>query len=175
MPKIHLDDPIWQNLRMEETPTEYRPLDVLILAAGLGTRMRSNLAKVLHRADGRPLISHVCRTAASLAPEKIYVVIGHQGDEVREAVLSDLDASQAVFVEQKEQLGTGDAVNAARSFLEERDSTLLILSGDVPMIRAETLGGFGTASPCSSWERRRVHDPFGKIEGSDRLRANHPR
>jgi bifunctional UDP-N-acetylglucosamine pyrophosphorylase / glucosamine-1-phosphate N-acetyltransferase len=126
---------------MEETPTEHRPLDVLILAAGLGTRMRSNLAKVLHKADGRPLINKVCATAASLAPEKIYVVIGHQGDEVRECVLSVLDASQAVFVEQKEQLGTGDAVNAARAFLEGRDSTLLVLSGDVPMIRAETLGG----------------------------------
>ena len=55
---------------MEESQTEHRPLDVLILAAGLGTRMRSDLAKVLHEVDGRPLISHVCRTAASLAPGK---------------------------------------------------------------------------------------------------------
>ena len=52
---------------MEDGSTEHRPLDVLILAAGLGTRMRSDLAKVLHEVDGRPLISHVCRTAASLA------------------------------------------------------------------------------------------------------------
>jgi len=126
---------------MDETPTEHRPLDVLILAAGLGTRMRSDQAKVLHEVDGRPLISHVCRTAASLAPEKIYVVVGHQGDEVRKAVLNELDESEVTFVEQKAQLGTGDAVNSAREYLADRDSTLLILSGDVPLIRPETLAG----------------------------------
>lgn len=114
-------------------------LDVLILAAGLGTRMRSNLAKVLHRLDGRPLINHVCRTATALAPRKVYVVIGHQGEDVRSAVLEELDEDQAVFVWQKQQLGTGDAVNSARESLENSDSTILILSGDVPMIRAETL------------------------------------
>lgn len=126
---------------MVEIPTEPKPLDILILAAGLGTRMRSSLAKVLHEVDGRPLISHVCRTAAALGPEKIYVVVGHQGGDVSKAVLKELAADQAVFVEQKEQLGTGDAVNSARSFLHDRDSTLLILSGDVPLIRPETLAG----------------------------------
>ena len=118
-----------------------KPLDVLILAAGLGTRMRSDIAKVLHRLDGRPLINHVCRTAAALAPRKVYVVVGHQGDEVRQAVLDELDEEHVEFVTQKEQLGTGDAVNAAREHLAESDSALLILSGDVPMIRAETLAG----------------------------------
>ena len=126
---------------MEDAQDEHKKLDVLILAAGLGTRMRSDRAKVLHRLDGRPLVNHVSRTAAALAPEKIYVVIGHQGDEVRAAVLEEFDAAHAVFVEQKEQLGTGDAVNAARGFLADRDSTLLVLSGDVPMIRPETLAG----------------------------------
>ncbi len=116
-----------------------KQLDVLILAAGLGTRMRSNLAKVLHKLDNRPLINHVCRTATTLAPRKIYVVIGHQGEDVKHAVLEELDEEHAAFVWQKQQLGTGDAVNAAREFLENEDSTLLILSGDVPMIRAETL------------------------------------
>ena len=126
---------------MEEIPTEHRPLDVLILAAGLGTRMRSNCAKVLHKADGRPLINHVCRTAAALSPEKIYIVIGHQAEEVRKAVLEQFGENDVVFVEQKQQLGTGDAVNSAREFLEGRDSTILILSGDVPLIRPETLKG----------------------------------
>lgn len=125
---------------MDQTQGSENPnLDILVLAAGLGTRMRSNLAKVLHRLDGRPLINHVCRTATALAPRKIYVVIGHQGDDVKKAVLSELDEEQAVFVWQKEQLGTGDAVNAAREFLAGSDSILLVLSGDVPMIRAETL------------------------------------
>jgi bifunctional UDP-N-acetylglucosamine pyrophosphorylase/glucosamine-1-phosphate N-acetyltransferase len=118
---------------------EHKPLDVLILAAGLGTRMRSNIAKVLHRLDGRPLINHVCRTAAALAPQKIYVVVGYQGEDVEKAVLEELSVEHSAFVVQKEQLGTGDAVNSAREFLKDRDSTLLVLSGDVPMIRPETL------------------------------------
>jgi bifunctional UDP-N-acetylglucosamine pyrophosphorylase / glucosamine-1-phosphate N-acetyltransferase len=124
---------------MENVSNEQKTLDVLILAAGLGTRMRSNLAKVLHKLDGRPLINHVCRTATALAPRKVYVVIGHQGEDVKTAVLEELDTEHAEFVWQKEQLGTGHAVNSAREFLENEDSTLLVLSGDVPMIRAETL------------------------------------
>ena len=126
---------------MDPQESRGEPLDILILAAGLGTRMRSNTAKVLHLLDGRPLISHVCDTAAALAPRKVYVVVGHQGDEVKNAVLKQLPAEQTVIVQQKQQLGTGDAVNAARGDLENDDALLLILSGDVPMIRAETLGG----------------------------------
>src|SRR5215468_2210133 len=124
---------------MVTSENEHKPLDVLILAAGLGTRMRSNIAKVLHKLDGRPLINHVCRTAAALAPKKIYVVVGHQGEDVQKAVRTELNPEHTEFVLQKEQLGTGDAVNAAREFLQDRDSTLLVLSGDVPMIRPETL------------------------------------
>jgi bifunctional UDP-N-acetylglucosamine pyrophosphorylase/glucosamine-1-phosphate N-acetyltransferase len=124
---------------MENASNTQKTLDVLILAAGLGTRMRSNLAKVLHRLDGRPLIGHVCRTAAALAPRMVYTVIGHQGEDVKQAVLVELDEDHSEFVWQKEQLGTGHAVNSAREFLENENSTLLVLSGDVPMIRAETL------------------------------------
>jgi bifunctional UDP-N-acetylglucosamine pyrophosphorylase / glucosamine-1-phosphate N-acetyltransferase len=126
---------------MENSPNEQTSLDVLILAAGLGTRMRSNLAKVLHRLDGRPLINHVCRTALALAPRKIYVVIGHQGEDVKRAVLEELDEQNVRFVWQNEQLGTGHAVNSAREFLENEDSTLVVLSGDVPLIRPGTLAG----------------------------------
>lgn len=114
-------------------------LDILILAAGLGTRMKSNIAKVLHKLDGRPLINHVCETAATLNPRKIYVVVGHQREDVQTAVLRELDDSKVAFVWQKQQRGTGDAINAARELLETQDSTLLVLSGDVPMIRVETL------------------------------------
>lgn len=124
---------------MEDITNEKKELDVLVLAAGLGTRMRSNLAKVLHELDGRPLINHVCRTAAALAPRKIYTVIGHQKEDVKKAVLEELNEEHAEFVWQKEQNGTGDAVNSAREFLENEESTLLVLSGDVPMIRADTL------------------------------------
>ncbi|MCA1590115.1 MAG: bifunctional UDP-N-acetylglucosamine diphosphorylase/glucosamine-1-phosphate N-acetyltransferase GlmU [Acidobacteria bacterium] len=99
---------------MQTVSEKQKPLDVLILAAGLGTRMRTNQAKVLHRLDGRPLINHVSRTASALAPGKIYVVIGHQGDEVKRAVAEELREDKTQFVVQERQLGTGDAVNAAR-------------------------------------------------------------
>jgi bifunctional UDP-N-acetylglucosamine pyrophosphorylase/glucosamine-1-phosphate N-acetyltransferase len=115
------------------------PLDVLILAAGLGTRMKSRVAKVLHKLGGRPLIGHVCRTSALLNPRKIHVVVGYQADRVEAAVGKELGAGQAIFVTQSEQRGTGDAVIAARGVLGDTDSTVLILSGDVPMVRAETL------------------------------------
>lgn len=114
-------------------------LDILILAAGLGTRMKSNLAKVLHKLDGRPLINHVCETASQLRPRKTYVVVGHQADDVKKVVISEFDERSVEFVTQHNQLGTGDAVNSARELLENEDSSLLVLSGDVPMIRTQTL------------------------------------
>jgi len=109
---------------------------VLILAAGLGTRMRSRKAKVLHRAGGLPLIEHVVRTALELAPpERVTVVVGHQADEVRRAV-----ARYGVrFVLQLEQRGTGHAVMAARDALAGAGGLLLVLYGDCPLLRAETL------------------------------------
>ena len=116
-----------------------KPLNVLILAAGLGTRMRSDIAKVLHKLDGRPLINHVCQTASALGPKKIYVVVGHQADEVQREVMSEMPPESVEFITQEKQLGTGDAVNAARPHLSGENSTLLVLSGDVPMIKPETL------------------------------------
>lgn len=120
-------------------PDGEKPLNVLILAAGLGTRMKSDLAKVLHQLDGRPLIDHVCETALSLSPEKVYVIVGHQADDVKEAVFRENDAAQFEFVLQEKQLGTGDAVNAARAILADQDSTVLVLSGDVPLVHESTL------------------------------------
>jgi bifunctional UDP-N-acetylglucosamine pyrophosphorylase / glucosamine-1-phosphate N-acetyltransferase len=123
----------------EHSATSGKPLDILVLAAGLGTRMKSRQAKVLHQLGGRPLIIHVCRAAASLNPRMIYVVIGYQADEVKAAVESEFGSAQVKFVNQLEQRGTGDAVTAAKDALAKADSTILILSGDVPMVRAETL------------------------------------
>jgi bifunctional UDP-N-acetylglucosamine pyrophosphorylase/glucosamine-1-phosphate N-acetyltransferase len=116
-------------------------LDVLILAAGLGTRMKSDRAKVLHEIGGLPLIVYVCRTAQSLGPAKIYVVVGHQATEVEAAVQNEI-GDLAEFVTQTQQRGTGDAVMAARSQLASRDSLVLVLSGDVPLIGSETLDAF---------------------------------
>ena len=103
------------------------PLDVMVLAAGLGTRMRSNKAKVLHRLGGRPLINHVCRTALKLNPRKIYIVVGHQAEEVKTAVLDEMNEDQVVFVTQKSQLGTGDAVNSVKEAFKSPSASTAIL------------------------------------------------
>ncbi len=118
-----------------------QPLDVLVLAAGLGTRMKSGRAKVLHKLGGLPLITYVVRTADSLNPRKIYVIVGHQAAEVETAV-RDAAASSIEFVKQTEQRGTGDAVMAARSRLENAGSLVVVLSGDVPLLKPETLRAF---------------------------------
>src|SRR4026208_1114917 len=118
--------------------TETKPLNVLVMAAGLGTRMKSNRAKVLHELDGRPIIAHVVRTAQTLDPKTILVIVGHQAEEVEHAVRSEIGELSS-FAIQAQQRGTGDAVESARSQLENSDSLVLLLSGDVPLIRAETL------------------------------------
>ena len=103
--------------------------------------MKSARAKVLHELGGLPLITYVCRTAQSLGPEKIYVVVGHQASEVERAVETEV-GDRAAFVTQTEQRGTGDAVMSAQSQLENSDALVLILSGDVPLIRQATLEDF---------------------------------
>jgi len=110
---------------------------VVILAAGLGTRMRSRKAKVLHRAGGRTLIEHAVATARELAPpERIFVVVGHQGEGVRAAV----DTPGIGFIEQRQQSGTGHAVLVGRAALEPLGGYLVIVYGDGPLLRAATLG-----------------------------------
>ena len=126
---------------MSEKNASVKPLEVLILAAGLGTRMKSRRAKVLHELGGLTLIGHVTRTSLALSPQSILVVVGHQAEQVENAVLAEAD-DRARFVVQARQNGTGDAVESARKVLENSDSLLLILSGDVPLIKAETLQHF---------------------------------
>ncbi|MEK1941445.1 MAG: bifunctional UDP-N-acetylglucosamine diphosphorylase/glucosamine-1-phosphate N-acetyltransferase GlmU [Pseudomonas sp.] len=108
-------------------------LDIVILAAGQGTRMRSALPKVLHPIAGKSMLGHVIDTARKLAPQSIQVVIGHGADKVREQLAAD-DLS---FVLQAEQLGTGHAVAQALPKLSAEK--VLILYGDVPLIEVETL------------------------------------
>ena len=111
------------------------------MAAGLGTRMKSNCAKVLHKLDGRPLISHVCRAALALDPRSVYVVVGHQANEVQAAVAKDFAShgQRIEFVLQSEQRGTGDAVMASADTLRGKDGTVMVLSGDVPLVKPATL------------------------------------
>ena len=117
-------------------------INVLILAAGLGTRMKSDQAKVLHKLGSRPLIDHILRTALKLHPEKIFVVIGHQAEKVEEAARAAVGAAAAEklsFVLQKEQRGTGHAVICAAEAMKQSRGSLLILYGDTPLVRLETL------------------------------------
>jgi bifunctional UDP-N-acetylglucosamine pyrophosphorylase/glucosamine-1-phosphate N-acetyltransferase len=112
------------------------PVTVVILAAGLGTRMKSRRAKVLHRAGGKSLVEHVVSAALRLAPaERIFVVVGHQADEVRRAV----STPGIGFIEQAEQKGTGHAVMVGRDRLASLGGYLMVLYGDSPLLRAETL------------------------------------
>jgi len=109
-------------------------LNIVILAAGQGKRMRSRLPKVLHLLAGQPLIAHTLATARALKPSRICVVYGHGGDRVPQA----MGANDLVFVKQQPQLGTGHAVAQALPSLEGGGLTL-VLYGDVPLIGEETL------------------------------------
>jgi len=109
-------------------------VNIIILAAGPGKRMHSSTPKVLHRLAGRAMLSHVFDTAKQLSPKVVCVVYGHGGEHVRQAV----GENGAVWVMQEPQLGTGHAVMQAAPHLDERWPTL-VLYGDVPLIRAETL------------------------------------
>lgn len=109
-------------------------LEVVILAAGKGTRMRSRLPKVLHTLAGKPFVAHVLDRSQELHAGVIHLVVGFGADQVRTAF-----ADQEInFVEQREQLGTGHAVQQAMNDLKD-DSLVLILYGDVPLIKTETL------------------------------------
>ncbi len=105
------------------------------MAAGMGKRMGSPIPKVLHLLKRKPLLAHVLETARSLQPETIVVVVGHQAEKVRQ----EFETEDCSFVTQEEQLGTAHAVMQAEGGLEGFQGDVLILSGDVPLIRRETL------------------------------------
>ncbi len=110
------------------------PLSVIILAAGQGTRMKSSLPKVLHPVAGRTMLEHVYQCSCELKADAIYIVYGHGGEQLKAACKK----YQAHWVEQVEQLGTAHAVQQASSKIPD-DHTVLVLYGDVPLIKAATL------------------------------------
>ena len=111
----------------------FESLEIIVLAAGKGSRMHSHLPKVLHKIGGKTLLQHVLKEAENLNPKKIHIVYGFGGDAVREATPGDYH-----WVRQEELLGTGHAVMQALPFCES-DSGVLILVSDIPLIRAETM------------------------------------
>ena len=139
-------------------PARNLPLAVVILAAGQGKRMKSALPKVLHPIAGKPLLAHVIDTARRLKPEKICVVYGHGGAQVRAAI----DATGLFWAEQKQQKGTGHAVLQALPHIPN-DGITLILYGDVPLIRFETLQALLQPAQQGklSWLTATVAEPQG--------------
>ena len=113
-----------------------KSLNIVVLAAGQGKRMRSELPKVLHAIAGKPMLAHVLDTARALSPARIVVVYGHGGERVRAA----LAAADIVWVQQEPQLGTGHALLQALPHLDPAQPTL-VLYGDVPLMRIDTLRG----------------------------------
>ncbi len=145
-------------------------LDVIVLAAGQGKRMHSDLPKVLHPLAGRPLLGHVLETARALDARRIFLVHGHGADQVRAAFAASPDIE---WVLQAEQLGTGHAVQQAAPHLAP-GSSVLVLCGDVPLIRAQTLKRLLEASregvavltaepPEPTGYGRIVRDPAGRV------------
>lgn len=109
---------------------------VVVLAAGRGTRMKSDKAKVLHEVLGRPMVDYVVASAAEIAGRDVVVVVGHQADAVKAAVGARRTAH---FALQEEQLGTGHAVMCARDSIGKSTKQVVILCGDVPLVTPETL------------------------------------
>lgn len=114
-------------------------LTVMILAAGQGKRMQSDLAKVLHQINGRPMLHYVMDAARGVAGDNLVVVVGHQHKAVREAALQN---GPARFALQHRQNGTGDAVMVGMAALSDNAQRVLILCGDVPLISTATLKAF---------------------------------
>ena len=120
-------------------------LRVVILAAGKGTRMRSELPKVLHKVANKPMVEHVIDTARSLKPDAINLIYGHGGDQLKQAIAGD----DLTWVEQREQLGTGHAVQQVIPHLKSSEK-VIILYGDVPLLTESTLIKLVTASANTS-------------------------
>lgn len=136
---------------------EHSPLHVVILAAGAGTRMKSNRAKVLMPLAGRPLLAHVIDAARAMSPEAIHVVYGHAGEQVQAAFAGQGDLR---WVLQAERLGTGHAVEQALQGVPD-GSRVLVLYGDVPLTRVETLRQLVETEGGFSLLTTRLDNPHG--------------
>jgi len=109
---------------------------VIILAAGKGTRMKSDIAKVLHRVAGKCMVNHVVESALGVTQDHVHVVVGHQADQVMAEILT---YHSVHFAFQEKLLGTGDAVKAALPGLDASIRNVLVLCGDVPLIQRKTI------------------------------------
>ncbi len=114
----------------------FKDLAVIILAAGKGTRMKSDIAKVLHKVAGKCMVTHVAESAVRIAGKNVHIVVGHQAREVKNEIKKHFST---YFALQQQLLGTGDAVKAAIPGLNKHIKDVLVLCGDVPLIQERTL------------------------------------
>ncbi|HIW07027.1 MAG TPA: NTP transferase domain-containing protein, partial [Candidatus Ignatzschineria merdigallinarum] len=144
-----------------------KKLSIVVLAAGLGSRMKSALPKPLHKIGGKPMLEHVLESARQLSPDKLIVVYGHRGEELQAAFQHHEDITWA---KQETFEGTGDAMKYALPYTIE-DSTVLVLYGDTPLINAETLEQL-----VKNAERTRLNWLISTVEnptGYGRIIRNH--
>jgi bifunctional UDP-N-acetylglucosamine pyrophosphorylase / glucosamine-1-phosphate N-acetyltransferase len=138
------------------------PTHVVVLAAGQGTRMKSSLPKVLHGVPGGSLLDRVLRTARSLSPETLTIVVGHGADAIRSQLAGHVDVQ---FALQQPQLGTAHALLQTAPLLSGHTGTLILLSGDVPLLTTSTLDGLVTAhcgaGAAATVVTATVERPFG--------------
>ena len=143
-------------------------LHVVVLAAGKGTRMKSELPKVLHRISGLPLLDYVLRAADGLNPSSISVVVGHQANLLQEQLR---DRAGIRFARQEPQLGTAHAVLQAEPALSGASGTMLLLSGDVPLLSTGTLEALLRVHHGAVCSRHGAH---GHLRPTLRLRPDRP-
>src|SRR4051812_45020616 len=138
-------------------------LATVILAAGLGTRMKSDKAKVLHTVAGRPMIEYPVAMARALGSTRIVCVLGHQADKVRETVEKKFGAGSIEVAIQAEQRGTGHAVLMAEPLLGEHDGLVLIVYGDTPLLTRPVMERLvsGASSSTVTMMTARLPDPKG--------------
>ena len=133
----------------------------IILAAGKGTRMKSDMAKIFHEIGGQPMLNYVVDAVRGAGVDKIYVIIGRQAKEVERR----FKGSNVHFVHQKQQLGTGHAVKMATKHLENFEGNIFILNGDTPLITSKTLmhllGTHTEANAAATVLTAEVADPSG--------------
>ena len=141
-------------------------LAVIILAAGEGTRMKSEMQKVLHSLCGDTILKRILKTVKSLLPERVIFIIGYQKEEVKEEVKGE----GVEFVEQKELLGTGHALLQAEKALDGFSGNILVLCGDTPLLSKETLRKLLLAHKTNDWSATILSASFDNPSGYGRIK-----
>ena len=133
---------------------------IVVLAGGLGKRMKSDLPKVLHLVHGQPMIIKILKTAVTTSPNKILVVVGKNRSQIESTICKYLPSLEIQYVEQEQPLGTGHAIKCCVPFLSENEK-VVILSGDVPFITSETILNLYSVTKDCGLIVAQVENPFG--------------